>query len=264
MGTWHFRFAKLGTNIPKETMLLLLSNVESLKRSKSGSAIGESQALIGVAKLGAQWSQLDKATKTLLLEIFLRVCKASGSSRGVSNSFWAMGTIGFNAGFSAESEHFPGFTPGIQPASSSLQQYSHEMDTSSTTTLHSIRKIMMNAGERAAKDATAWAMCNVVWGLSKMKVDWNLLDADIQTTLMTNIARLQSDMNSVDICIMLWSLGAMNCPLDVVPSYFATALLSVLDKNLDQIEAEELSKAIWGLSSCSVNGLSYRHPFAGS
>jgi hypothetical protein len=63
---------------------------------------------------------------------------------------------------------------------------------------------------------------------------------------------LQDDMNCVDICILLWSLGALNCPLDTVPASFRSALLGILERNLDRIEAEELSKAIWGLSCCSI------------
>ena len=243
--------AKLGAGISKEALLVLTTNVASSKRSKTGSAIGESQTLIGVAKLGAQWSHLDRPTRLTLLEIFSRVCKAGGSSRGVSNSFWAMGTMGLPG--SGSEGTGPGAAPSSSSSSSSPQSSLAESDTLDGAVPIAIRTVMMTGGARAAKDATAWAMCNLMWGLSKMKVDWNHLESDLQATLMANIARLENDMNSVDICIMLWSLGAMNCPLDTTPSFFTKALLDVLDRNLDQIEAEELSKAIWGLSSCSMN-----------
>lgn len=240
--------AKLGSGISKETLLVLITNMASHKRSKTGSAIGESQCLIGVAKLGTQWSLLDRPTKLALLEVFSRVCKAGGSSRGVSNSFWAMGTMGLPAGTEE-----PGGSSSSSPSPSpSPPSSSSEGDSFNSAVPETIRTVMMAGGARAASDATAWAMCNLVWGLSKMKVDWNHLDSDLQTTLMTNIARLENDMNSVDICILLWSLGAMSCPLDTAPPFFTTALLNILDRNLDRIEAEELSKAIWGLSSCSV------------
>ena len=242
--------AKLGPGISKEALLVLVTNVASHKRSKTGSAISESQCLIGVAKLGTQWSQLDRPTRMALLEIFSRVCKAGGSSRGVSNSFWAMGTMGLPAGTEEPSGSSVGSpAPSSAPVPSSFA----EGDSVGSTIPEAIRVAMVSGGARAADDATAWALCNLVWGLSKMKVDWNHLGSDLQSTLMTNIARLETDMNSVDICILLWSLGAMNCPLDTTPPFFTTALLNVLDRNLDRIEAEELSKAIWGLSSCSVS-----------
>jgi hypothetical protein len=86
-----------------------------------------------------------------------------------------------------------------------------------------------------------------------MKMEWHHMEPALQALIMDNISRVEKDMNSVDVCILLWSLGAMGCPLDATPAHFTTTLLRSLDRNLDTIEAEELSKAIWGLSSCCVS-----------
>jgi hypothetical protein len=210
------------TDLPPELFDMLINNVANIKRSKTGnSAISASQTLIGAAKLGVTFSSLSEPTRYIVLDQLLRVCQSS-NDKGVTNSFWAMGTM--------------------------------SIPTNKALPLH-VRSVMMESAARASTSCTAWAICNIVWGLAKMKFDWSDLTVGLQNAIIDNIYRLKNDMNGVDICILLWSLGAMNTPLDLKIDNINTlreALLFTFHENLDYIEAEELSKAIWGLSCCSV------------
>jgi hypothetical protein len=210
------------TDLPQELFDALINNVANIKRSKTGnSAISASQTLIGAAKLGVTFSSLSEPIRYIVLDQLLRVCQSS-NDKGVTNSFWAMGTM--------------------------------SIPTNKAIPLH-VRSVMMESATRASTSCTAWAICNIVWGLAKMKFDWSDLTTDLQNAIINNIYRLKNDMNGVDICILLWSLGAMNTPLDLKidnVNTFREALLFIFHENLDYIEAEELSKAIWGLSCCSV------------
>ena len=231
LGTLGARLGSQSEHIGKDVLLFHLSSVASQKRSQTGRGVSSSQALIGVAKLGAPWSSFDKPIKIAILDLLSRVC-TSGNSRGITNAFWAMGTMGV-------------------PAMVDLNQKENSKDPDSNRDLLTLpeatRVLMLESGMKAAETATAWAACNLVWGLSKMEFKWSHLDTHFRSRLMETLVRLQDDMNCVDICILLWSLGALNCPLDTAPAYFRNALLGNLERNLDNIESEELSKAIWGL-----------------
>ena len=194
-----------------------LSNVASIKPSKMGSAVSASQILTGAAKLGAKWVDFTPAIQTDILSQCQRVMQSS-NDRGITNCIWAMGTLGI----SIQDIPIP------------------------------VRDVMLESTIKATENCNAWGLCNIVWGFAKMKMDWMKFSEEFRDKLMTNISRLEQSMNSVDICILLWSLGAMNTPLDLTPPFFKDVLSRILLKKLDDIKADELSKAVWGLSSCSL------------
>jgi hypothetical protein len=86
-----------------------------------------------------------------------------------------------------------------------------------------------------------------------MGFGWFYFSRSFRETIMQNIIRLKSDMNSVDTGILLWSLGTLDTPLDTLPEPFVNALLSATMTNLEGTRAQELSRAIWGLSLCGIS-----------
>ena len=87
-----------------------------------------------------------------------------------------------------------------------------------------------------------------------MDYQWIDLPKGFRDSVMQNVERIHSDMNSVDVGILIWSLGVMDTPLDTLPAPFVDALLTATKVNLESMRAQELSRTIWGLS---LGGLSW-------
>jgi hypothetical protein len=101
--------------------------------------VSASQTLTGLAKTGINWDKISPTMKAALWEQLFRVCQST-NERGVANAIWAMGTIG--APVSAQPEV--------------------------------VRDAMLSAASSVMTGCSAWALCNIVWGLAKMQLDWNM------------------------------------------------------------------------------------------
>jgi hypothetical protein len=70
---------------------------------------------------------------------------------------------------------------------------------------------MLSSAASVMTGCSAWALCNIVWGLAKMQLDWNMFPRPFRDALMFNVRRLETEMNSVDVGILVWSLGVCIC-----------------------------------------------------
>lgn len=127
------------------------------------------------------------------------------------------------------------------------------MDVPVSSLPEEVASAMLSGISRASADCSAWALCNIVWGLAKMKFEWLNLPAAFRELLVAKIVKVEADMNSLDVAILLWSLGSLDTPLDALPPTFSEALLRATLRNLEKMRPEELSKTIWGLSSAEVS-----------
>ena len=216
LGTLGFEYHHDSQRVLLESFL---ASIGSIKRSKMGSAVPASLTLVGMAKLGLSWGDMSPQIKEGIWEQAVRVFQST-NDRGITNAIWALGT----------------------------------MDVPVSSLPEEVLGTMLTGVVRAADDCSAWALCNIVWGLAKMKFEWLLhLPLSFRQVLITNIVRLEADMNSLDVAILMWSLGSIDTPLDALPPTFSEALLKSILRNLEKMRPEELSKTVWGLSSAEVS-----------
>mmetsp|Transcript_18013 Transcript_18013/g.39954 ORF Transcript_18013/g.39954 Transcript_18013/m.39954 type:complete len:480 (+) Transcript_18013:3-1442(+) len=183
-----------------------------------GNALSASHALSGTAKTGLQWTQASGATRAGLWEQVERVCQSS-SDRSVSSAIWAVGTMGATADLQAPE----------------------------------MRDLMLGSAVRVMTECSAWELCNILWGLAKMKYRWSDFPRTFQDSVMMNTVRLQDDMNPVDAGTLLWSLGELDAALDAHPEYFREALLRITLSHLDDMKPHELSRTVWGYAGIGLS-----------
>jgi hypothetical protein len=215
LGTMGVSFRSL----PEGFLDLLIDNVNKIKRSKMGFAVPASQTLTGVAKMGVSWSDASVRMKSSLWEQVMRVSQST-NDKGIANAIWALGTIG------APME--------VQPVA--------------------VRDAMFDGTLRVIDECTAWALVSIFWGLSKMGFTWMDLPPLLQQAMLTNVHRVEADMNYLDSGILLFSLGNLRAPLDTLPVGFMESVYTSTERNLYEMRPQELANCIWGLAQ---GGLSW-------
>ena len=86
-----------------------------------------------------------------------------------------------------------------------------------------------------------------------MGVTWQELTPTWKEAVISNIGRLESDMNNLDVSILVWSLGYLDTPLDTLPDRMTVPLLNAVSRSLTIMKPQELSSLIWGLSGASIS-----------
>ena len=117
-----------------------------------------------------------------------------------------------------------------------------------------VREAMFNAILRVSDDCGAWGLCNILWGLSKMGYTWVDLPSTVHNSFMSNIMRIESDMNYLDSGILLFSLGNLRAPLDTLPKEFMDSVFRSTARTIHDMRPQELSNVIWGFAQ---GGLSW-------
>ena len=204
-------------SLPLQTLVFHVVNVGRIKKSKMGGAVSASQMMTGLAKLGLNWNDMPKTMQTGLFDQLTRVC-SSTNERGIVNSIWALGTIGVPM---------------------------NEIPSP-------VKDAMMDGLYRVLNLCNPRSFCNVVWGLAKMNYCWSDFSGVFRESITLNIMRLFPDFNSMDTGILIWSLGSMDVPLDTSPSLLET-IFKIMQRNMDVMKPQELSKCIWGFSGAGVS-----------
>ena len=177
--------------------------------------------LIGLAKSGGiTWNNLPNAVQSNLEQQFLLICQSSNEN-SIANAFWAMGSLGARFDLNSQEALF--------------------------------KDIMMESAVYASNCCAAWGLCNVLWGLAKMKFQWKDLPKSLTDSVVINIARLEGSMNAFDIATLLWSVAELDFSLDSAPKFFVESLLQDIEKTLVNMKAIELSRTIWGLSGSGLS-----------
>jgi hypothetical protein len=115
-----------------------------------------------------------------------------------------------------------------------------------------VKDAMMDGLYRVLNLCNPRSFCNVVWGLAKMNYCWSDFSGVFRESITLNIMRLFPDFNSMDTGILIWSLGSMDAPLDTSPSLLET-IFKIIQRNMDVMKPQELSKCIWGFSGAGVS-----------
>lgn len=204
---------------PPNMMESLISNVGKVSKSKL-SPVSASQMLIGVAKSGVGWDHLSESLRGKLWQQFLLICESSNEN-SISSAFWAMGTLG--ASISNQPNAFP------------------------------LQKVILDNAAAAIDNLSSWSLCNVIWGLAKMKFRWQDLPKQFTDSTILNIVRLEGQMNSFDVGTLMWSIGELDFSLDTAPRFFVESLMVTAEQPLLDMKPIELSKFIWGLSGSGLS-----------
>lgn len=204
-------------DISNDFIDILISNVNNIKRSQIGNAVSAGQTLTGIAKLGLHWRDLSKVVRNGLWEQLIRV-SMSPNDKALSNAIWAMGTI--EAPFEQQ--------PRI------------------------VFESMIDSARRVLGDCSAWSLCNIVWGFSKMGFSWNDFDNNFQESIVMNIGRISNQMKEIDVGILLWSLGELDAPMDTFSNYILESLYEAIVRNIDDMNSQEISRTLWGLSGSGI------------
>lgn len=117
-----------------------------------------------------------------------------------------------------------------------------------------VRDAMFRAIVRALDKTSSWGVCNVLWGLAKMRFVWVDLPQEVQDSCLANLVRIEAEMNALDTGILLFSLGCLQTPLDTLPGALRESLFNSTERNFYSMRAQELANSIWGLSQ---GGLSW-------
>ena len=117
-----------------------------------------------------------------------------------------------------------------------------------------VKEAMFNAIARVSDECSAWALCNILWGLSKMGYSWIDLPISIQESIMRNIMRIGPDMKYLDSGILLFSLGNLRAPLDTLSKDVMNSIFESTSRTMHDMRPQELSNVIWGFAQ---GGLSW-------
>jgi hypothetical protein len=154
--------------------------------------------LMGVAKMGLRWELMSSTLRTTMWDQFLLTIQNS-PEHIVGSAFWAAGTLGY-------------------PLRSQPMQ-----------------QVVLERGILTLKKCNSWGLCNVLFGLAKMDMRWSNLPPTLTDALISNVLRLESDMNAFDLGTLLWSIGEIDFPLDCAPRFFVEKLMAAVESRVPQV-----------------------------
>jgi len=223
-------------------MLLQVASLEQLLTWSTSSSsqvlsLGESQALLGLARTGLQWHQLTVQTQQLVVSLLLRAC-CGGEQRQLATVLWAAGCLGL-----------PVSCLGDLQRESLLRAVTDSLSQQQPDRGHA--DLDRDGGE----DRPSWRLACELCGLARLGLRWGDLPAQLHSAIGMQVGRLRAVMNPLDVSSLASSLGELDAPLDsALPSVRALtiSLLAATQLNLPAMTAEELARLLRGLSRAGV------------
>jgi hypothetical protein len=164
--------------------------------------------------MGALSSALIPSTRIALSTAIVATADAF-TQQGLSNSFWALATIGLKW---------------------------HRLDRYAPITA-----ALTAATVRLSSQLTAQSEAAILHALSKMDCQYATLSPPIKTALLTGFTRLADDMTGDEVSVALYGLGRMGAEFASLPFPCRAAVLRAVEATCDQMGERELGNTVWAL-----------------